>query len=385
MARNAPRLALAAIALSALGCGCSLSGLLSGLHGRTEEAAPATPTLVGLGTASEWAERDDLLVNLYERTVPGVVFIRVLAEDGDAYLTVGTGSGFVIDTDGHIVTNAHVVADADGLQVTFFDGSVAKAEVLAADLYSDLAVIGVDVAPELLVPLQLGDSASLRVGQSVVALGNPMGLEGTMTLGVVSALDRGLPATEIESGRFQNPDIIQTDAAIYLGSSGGPLLDMRGEVVGVTTAIAAGSGFAIGMAFAVPVDTVKRVVPGLISEGEYPYPYLGIGAVTSLSMAEMAELLDLVVDSGVLVADVYPDTGAEQAGLQGGDREVVLLGVRVTAGGDIITAIDDHQLRDFDDLVLWLVRETRVGQTVILTVIRDGEELSIPVVLGERP
>ncbi len=377
-------MALAAVALCALGCVCTGAGLLGGPTTPAEgERVPATPTRVSGGDQLD--SGDELLVNLYERAVPGVVFIKVFVSDGEDLVPLATGSGFVIDMDGHIVTNEHVVSTADSLQVTFNSGSIATAEVLGTDPDADLAVIKVDVEAELLVPLPLGDSSSLRVGQRIVSIGNPAGLEGTMTLGVVSALHRNLPATADETASFQNPDIIQTDAAIYFGNSGGPLLDLQGNVVGVTTAIAAPDGYPIGLAFAVPVDTVKRVAPSLISDGEYAYPYLGVTGVTALSMAELAGPLGLPVSSGVLVADVRPGTGAADAGLQGGDREVVVQGIPIAAGGDIITAIGDHRLRDFDDLVLWLVREGEVGQTVVLTVLRDDQELQIPVTLGQRP
>ncbi|TET53183.1 MAG: trypsin-like serine protease, partial [Anaerolineales bacterium] len=301
-------------------------------------------------------------------------------------VTASTGSGFVIDKDGHIVTNAHVVDDADALQVAFSDGDIASADVLGVDPYSDLAVIRVDVERDRLVPLELGDSISLRVGQRVIAIGNPFGLRGTMTLGVVSALDRGLPsATEAQTSGFQNPDIIQTDAALNSGNSGGPLLDARGRVVGVASAILAPSGYSTGVGFAIPADTVKRVVPALISDGVYHYSYLGIRAETTLRVAEMAEPLGLSVTRGVLVGEVHPGTGAEQAGLIGGDHEVSILGVSIRAGGDVIAAIDSHELRDFDDLVLYLVRETEVGQVVALTIVRGGEKLEVDVTLGERP
>jgi len=257
---------------------------------------------------------------------------------------------------------------------------------LGRDPYSDLAVVRVDVPSERLVPLELGDSSTLRVGQRVVAIGNPFGLDGTMTVGIVSALGRTLPAQVIQSsGRFSNPEIIQTDAAINPGNSGGPLLDTRGRVVGVNTAIRSLTGVNSGVGFAVPVNTVKRIVPHLIEEGIYHYPYLGISCQSGLSLAELEGPLELPVTSGVLVSEVITGTAAAQADLRGGDYEVAVKGVQVKAGGDIIVAIDGYELRDFDDLIAYLVRETEVGQRVVLKVIRDEEELEIPVILGERP
>ena len=346
----------------------------------------ATPTPLPEGSIAEMDAGDVVLVNLYQRANPAVVYIQILAKDEETLIPLASGSGFVIDTEGHIVTNDHVVEDADVVQVTFPDGSVADAQILGQDSYSDLAVIEVDVPPELLVPLELGDSSTLQVGQRVIAIGNPFGLEGTMTTGIVSALGRTLPSQVLQDGgSFSNPEIIQTDAAINPGNSGGPLLDTRGRVIGVSTAIRTNIGVNSGVGFAVPVNTVKRIVPHLIEEGRYHYPYLGITALSRLSLAELAGPLELPVTRGVLISEVNPDTAAAEAGLRGGDHEVEFEGIQVKAGGDIITAINGYELRDFDDLIAYLVRETEVGQEIALTIIRDGEAIEIPVTLGERP
>jgi 2-alkenal reductase len=292
----------------------------------------------------------------------------------------------MIDQEGYVVTNNHVVEGADALQVVLADGTVTKdVEAVGHDPYSDLAVIRVDVGPDSLVPLELGDSDTLQVGQKVIAIGNPFGLQGTMTMGVVSAVGRTLTSQALEGGNFSNPEIIQTDAAINPGNSGGPLLDSRGRVVGVNTAIRSGTGVNAGVGFAVPVNTVKRIVPHLIDEGVYQYPYLGITSDPRFTVAELAEPLDLPVDRGVLVTEVQPGTAAAEAGLQGGDREVEVMGRPVIAGGDIITAIDGEILRTFDDLVAYLVSDTEVGQGVTLTVLRDGRELELSATLGARP
>jgi 2-alkenal reductase len=207
-----------------------------------------------------------------------------------------------------------------------------------------------------------------------------------MTVGIISALGRTLPAQVLEgSGRFSNPEIIQTDAAINPGNSGGPLLDIRGRVVGVNTAIRSTTGTNSGIGFAVPVGTVRRIVPALIKDGVYRYPYLGITYDTRFTMAELAGPLGLPVTHGALIDRVTSGTAADRAGLRGGDYEVEFMGTTVNAGGDIIVAIDGYKLRDFDDLIAYLVRETQVGQQVVLTVIRDGENLDISVTLGERP
>jgi 2-alkenal reductase len=246
-------------------------------------------------------------------------------------------------------------------------------------------VIKVNVPPDQLVPLELGDSSTLQVGQRVIAIGNPFGLEGTMTVGIISALGRTLPTQVLQSsGRFSNPEIIQTDAAINPGNSGGPLLDAHGQVIGVNTAIRSETGVNSGIGFSVPVNTLKRILPQLIEEGTYHYPYLGITSNNLFSVAELAGPLGLPVTHGVLIAEVVPGTTAAEAGLQGGDHEVEIMGMPIMAGGDIIVAIDGDEVNDYPDFIAYLVRETEANQIIVLTVVRDGDELDIPVTLGER-
>ena len=346
----------------------------------------ATPTPLSGEIIAEVDAEDAMLINLYQRANPGVVYIEVLVGEGETSIPLGSGSGFVIDTEGHIITNNHVVEEANIVRVIFSDGSVADdAQILGRDPYSDLAVVFVDVSPERLVPLELGDSSTLQVGQRVIAIGNPFGLAGTMTVGIISALGRTLPAEMAEIAGFRNPEIIQTDAAINPGNSGGPLLDTRGQVIGVNTAIRSATGTNSGIGFAVPVNSVKHIVPHLIEEGTYHYPYLGITSDNRFTVAELAGPLGLLVTHGVLISEVQPETAAVRAGLRGGDHEVEIMGATIMAGGDIIVAIDGYELRDFDDLIAYLVRETEVGQEVVLAVIRDRAELEIPVTLGERP
>ncbi len=346
----------------------------------------ATPTSLADADLAAVDALDALLTNLYERVNPAVVYIEVLGDYRDSLERLGSGSGFVIDDVGHIVTNDHVIRAADALQVTFADGTVTDdVEVIGRDAYSDLAVIRVDVAPDHLRPLPLGDSGGLQVGQRVIAIGNPFGLQGTMTVGVVSAVGRTLPSQAMVGGSFSNPEIIQTDASINPGNSGGPLLNSRGEVVGVNTAIRSDTGANTGVGFAVPVNTVKRIVPGLIESGAYEYPYLGITSDTYFTVAELAGPLGLPLDRGVLVSEVQPASAAAAAGLQGGSREVLVRGRPVLVGGDLIIAIDGEELRAFEDLVAYLVSETQVGQEVLLTVMRNGEQMGIPVILGRRP
>jgi len=329
---------------------------------------------------------EQLLVNIYERVNPAVVNIDVAATAFGDLSDFGSGSGFVIDKDGHIVTNNHVVEDADEVRVTFFDGTVGVAKIIARDADSDLAVIKVDMDPERLVPLEFGDSDTLRVGQRVIAIGNPWDLGGTMTVGIVSALGRTLPGRITpDLSRYSIPDLIQTDAAINPGNSGGPLVDSMGRVVGVNTAIRSEGRYNAGVGFAVPVGIVKRVIPALISEGRYHYPYIGISANGEVTVADLAEELNLPVQHGVLISEVIPGQPAENAGLRGGSQSYAFYGQQVLIGGDIILSVNDYALRDFDDLIAYLVRETSVGQEVLLSVLRDGEHLEIPLKLGERP
>jgi 2-alkenal reductase len=319
------------------------------------------------------AAEEQLLVRLYEQVSPSVVNIAVYnAREG------GAGSGFVIDSSGHIVTNNHVVEDAEMILVRFADETVVEAELVGADVDSDLAVIRVDVPDDFLKEVRLGDSSALRVGQRAIAVGSPFGFEQTMTTGIVSALDR---VVRQESG-YSLLQLIQTDAAINPGSSGGPLLNAQGEVIGVNTLIFSSSGSSAGVGFAVPVNTVKRVVPSLISTGNYADPWLGIRGLSLNPM--IAEALDLPVDQGILLQRVATQGPADQAGLRGNDRRVEFEGMRLPTGGDILVAINGVEIRDTDDLDV-LLAEYSVGQTVTLDVFRGEEMLRVDVILEERP
>jgi len=343
---------------------------------------------------SALATEEVLLENLYLRVNTAVVNITVVANPDSELSESGSGSGFVIDKKGHIVTNHHVVAVAEELVVTFADGRVADAEVVGSDSYGDLAVIRVNVPESWLTPVELGDSDAVKVGQRVVAIGNPFGLQGSMTLGIVSALGRSLPADRLvtpqDTGVFQNPQIIQTDAAINPGNSGGPLLDLSGRVIGINAAIRTNSGLSgvianSGVGFAIPVNTVKRVVPQLIEKGSASYPYLGVSVNNNFSMAELAAALKLPVEHGVLVASVTAQGPAEQAGVRGGSKQTRVRGIAVQTGGDIILAIDGKPIKDFDAMIAYLVNNTQVGQTITVTLWRDGKEMELKVKLGERP
>jgi S1-C subfamily serine protease len=376
----------------------------SGAPRATQQGQQAGQPVPGADGSADGSSR---WVDLYQAVNPSVVNIqvtRVLGESGEdpsipgfpgfpdlpqgpqERFQFGQGSGFIYDREGHIVTNYHVVGQADEVMVTFSDGLSLAAEKVGGDPDSDLAVIRVEELPEGARPLSLGDSDALRVGQSVAAIGNPFGLEGTMTTGIVSALGRTLPSQSrtVGGSRFSIPNVIQTDAAINPGNSGGPLLNLAGEVVGVNTAIESSVGQFSGVGFAVPSNTVARVVPVLIEEGRYQHPWLGISGMDLIP--SVREAMDLERDQrGVLVISVVEDSPAAEAGLQGSDRELVESGQTLRVDGDIIVGIDNIAVQDFDDLLVYLSEQTQVGQEVELEVLRDGERMPIPVTLAARP
>lgn len=352
------------------------------------DALPApTPTAVPAADRASFDDEERVLINLYERVNPAVVSIAIeqRSRDTNQEQQAGSGSGFVIDKEGHIVTNNHVVAEADALLVTFSDGTTTAAEVIGRDPDADIALIKVNLPPEQLVPVPLADSDAVKVGQRVVAIGNPFGLEGTMTLGIVSALGRTLPG----ESSYSNPEIIQTDAAIDPGNSGGPLLNTQGQVVGVNTAIRSTNGPAggqpsnSGIGFVVPANTVKRVVEAIKTEGRVRYPYLGLGG--GISVARLAGQLDLPVKQGVLVQRVLSGGPSAKAGLRGGTDEQIVAGVPILVGGDIITEFNGQPVNDYDDLIATLIKTSNVGDTITLTIWRDGQQSSLEVTLAERP
>lgn len=333
-----------------------------------------------------------LLANIYERVVPSVVNIDVTVRPEQiAAGNSASGSGMVYDDQGHIITNAHVVAGAESILVTFHDGSVAEAEVVGADSYSDIAVIRVNVDRERLAPVVFGESNRLRVGQRAIAIGNPFGLTSSMTVGIVSALGRQLPSADLINntiGGFNNPSIIQVDADINPGNSGGPLLNSNGQVIGVNTAIRTESGIFEGVGFAVPSATVLRVVPELIENGKVEYAWLGISSESvenGFGVTGLADVLDLPVNAGVLIASVTPNSPAGRAGLRGGTRSVLVRDRSICAGGDIIVAINGEYIRTMDELVAYLVANTKPGDTINLLVIRGSETFEVPVELTARP
>ena len=331
--------------------------------------------------------QDGSLELLYQQVIPGVVSIQVSTSQGD-----GLGSGFVYDTQGHVITNFHVVDGASTVEVDFSSGFKALGTIIGVDKDSDIAVIKVDAPEAELHPLTLGDSGNLQVGQTVIAIGNPFGLNGTMTVGIVSALGRTQASEHsTESGGFFSAaDIIQTDAAVNPGNSGGPLLNTSGEVVGINRAIvtnnsnADGQPINSGIAFAISVNIVKRVTPFLISDGSYDYPYMGISFFPDeLLDLDVIEALDLKSSTGAYVLEVVAGGPAEQAGIRAGDKPTRI--DSLFAGGDLVTAIDGKSVRTFDELISYLVTNKSPGDTVVLTVIRDGQSQDISITLGARP
>jgi S1-C subfamily serine protease len=307
---------------------------------------------------------------IYNQVKDSVVLIQT---------NLGLGSGFVYDTKGHIITNHHVIQGADTIQVSFLDGNISSASVVGMDIYSDLAVIKVDPEVTTLYPVVLGSSSELAVGVPVAAMGNPFGLSDTLTVGIVSSLERTLTA----AGNYVIIDIIQIDAAVNPGNSGGPLVNIYGQVVGVNTAIESETGTFTGIGFAVPSDTVKREVDDLIATGSYAHPWLGVSA-RDVNIV-IADAIGLEKPQGVLVVDVTEGSPADQVGLRGGDQNVTLDGQVIPIGGDVITGIDGLHMRRMADLVVYMERNTSPGDSVVFEIIRDGQEISLTVTLGERP
>jgi 2-alkenal reductase len=331
------------------------------------------------------AQQQDTLVALYQRVNPGIVAIQVATPQGGAL-----GSGFVYDSQGHVITNFHVVDGASDVEVDFTSGYKAHGAVVGIDKDSDIAVIKVDAPASELRPVTLGDSSTLQVGQSVVAIGNPFGLNGTMTTGIISALGRTMESLHSTQGGgfFSAADIIQTDAAINPGNSGGPLFNLNGEVIGINRAIettnqtSTGEPVNSGIGFAISINIVKKVVPVLIAEGKYDYPYLGINFSSELSL-DAIEALGLQTFTGAYVLNVTPGGPADKAGILGATQPTRIQGLN--AGGDLITAVDGKPVRTFDELISYIITNKSPGDAVALTVLRNGQTQDITVTLGARP
>ncbi len=313
-------------------------------------------------------------------------FGKIKNKKDEQQLTYGSGTGFVWDEEGHIVTNNHVVEDAVEVTVTYSDGIQRKASVIGADPDSDLAVLEVENPKEGLLPVTMGDSSILKPGDFAAAIGNPMGQTGTMTHGIISALGRSYAVGENDgSGNYTIPDVIQTDAAINPGNSGGVLINADGEVVGVVMAFSSYSYSSAGIGYAIPSNLVKRVVPALIEKGEYEHPWIGFSGVALTPVIN--KQLELDHDQrGAYIQAIQPDSPAEKAGIQGGTEEMeITKGTNIRIGGDIITKINDHDVKTMDDIIAYLSSNTAIADTITLHLIRDGKEMDVEVTLAPRP
>ena len=346
-------------------------------------AALASLTALIDAAGLDFAERR--IVDVYERVSPSVVSITTQVLRQDFFFNVvpeeGSGSGFVLDKEGHILTNYHVVEGAERIEVDFGDQLTAPATVVGSDARNDVALLKVDVPPAELEPVQLGNSEDLQVGQWAIAIGNPFGQFGrTLTTGVISALGRSLQGPD---GRTIS-GVIQTDAAINKGNSGGPLLDSSGRVIGINSAIFSPTGTSAGVGFAVPVDTIKRMLPDMLALGRYRHPWLGVRYAYNITPG-LAEVLKLPTSTGLLLVQLYRGSPLEGAGALSAQREEIIGNQRVYVGGDILIAADGQAVGNLDQLEALIEKNYRVGDSVNLTLIRDGQTLDLTVELVEEP
>lgn len=362
------------IAVSALVLGVAMGGALVGFYtqGQIDSLNSTVQELKD--------ERDTVTINYTERrgltdlfkdSKDSVVSVRAYGSDN------AQGSGFIYDKSGHIVTNEHVIEGSRRVEVTFTDGTTKNARIIGDDPYTDLAVLKVNKKD--LKPLELADSSRVQVGQDAVAIGNPFGLRSSITSGIVSQKGRMI---QIEGG-FSIPNVLQTDAAINPGNSGGPLMNIKGDVIGVNTAIESRTGTFNGVGFSIPSNTVKRVVPKLISEGDYGHPWIGVSGIDV--NPEVAEAMNLNDTAGFLVVEVVEDSPAAEAGLEAGSVEADINGRPTNIGGDVITHINGEEMRGISDILTYLARDVSVGDTVTVTVIRDGEPKDVELTLDSRP
>jgi serine protease Do len=356
--------------------------LLAAYQGTLENIyTTVSPSVVNIRAVQKVAASDTATLQS-----PGFPFFNLPQGQGQApeQYQSALGSGFVWDENGHIVTNNHVVNGAGKIEVTFSDGTSVPAKLVGADPDSDLAVLQVDVAADQLHPVQLADSGAVKVGQLAIAIGDPFGLEGTMTTGIISAVGRSLPADETSTQPYTIPDVIQTDAPINPGNSGGVLVDALGQVLGVTSAIESPVRANAGIGFAIPSAIVNNVVPALIKAGKYIHTWLGMSGRNLVPDLATAMNLD-AGQRGALVEEVMPNSPAEKAGLRGSNKQVTIDGQTVNVGGDLVTAIDGQPVVEMDDLIAYLARSTKVDQRVTLTILRDGKQQTLDVTLMARP
>lgn len=396
MTKKNPYLLIILLALLVFSLACQVSFSLPNGAARTSQSTATPQFLIKTATLTSLQElpdpedmqriesHDEVLVALYKRVNPSVVLIQTLTDYGQ-----GAGSGFLYDSQGHIVTNYHVIEGATDIEVHFPTGLKTRGAVVATDLDSDLAVVKVDLVPAGITPLPLGDSDLLQVGQTVIAIGNPFGLDSTMTVGIVSAKGRTLASFRDapDGGVFSAGDLIQTDAAINPGNSGGPLLNLNGEVVGINRAIQTRSSLYetpanSGVAFTISSNIIRRVVPSLIETGSYDYPYLGVVAKEELTLLEQ-EALGITYPVGAYVIQATTNGPAQKAGVRGGTINSSIPGLPL--GGDLIIAVDGQPVRVFADLLAYLMKQKSPGELITLTIIRDNQQQEVQITLEKRP
>ncbi len=358
----------------------------------TATPTPTPPAVTPENTANLTALIDEIgrdfaekrIIEVYERVSPSVVNITTQVLRRNFFFEIvpeeGAGSGFVLDAEGHILTNYHVIQNARQIEVIFIDETTLPAKLVGADLRNDIAVLQVDAPPDFLVPVELGRSDNLQVGQRAIVIGNPFGqFGGTLTVGVISSLNRTL---ESQDGREMS-GIIQTDAAINRGNSGGPLLDSAGRVIGINTAIFSPSGDNVGVGFAVPVDTIRRLLTDLLTLGRYRHPWLGIRYAYRLSPG-FASMLELPAKRGLLLVELVQGGPLDRVGALGAQREAIVGNQRVFMGGDILTAIDGQEITSFEELYRILETQYHVDDPVMVTLLRDDQEITATVILAEE-
>ena len=343
--------------------------------GDIEVDVAGTPVIPALNSPLASGQLQETLIDIYKDINPSVVHIFALQQN----IPLGSGTGFVIDNEGHILTNNHVIATADELELKFPSGFRAKAEVIGTDEDADVAIIKVDQLPEGVQPLVLGNSTNLQVGEFVVAIGNPFGQSSSMSLGIVSAVGRGLPSDRQlpGGGRYQLPDAIQVDAPINPGNSGGPLLNLQGEVVGINARIFSETGANSGVGFSIPIDIVERMIPSLIAEGKFTYPFVGVSVQSDFGL-DAAEQFGLDRTTGAYVTGVVEESPAAIAGFQAAS-------VDNPTGGDLIIAINGVAVNTFEDMISYLYLQTAPGDTIKVTVLRGGEQVDLDLTLAPRP
>lgn len=369
-------------------CGCSNDAMVGALQLTLQQIHDeVAPSVVHIRVVQKQSREETLFpgVPQFPFSHPDLFPEPDMPNQPEEFFQEGFGSGFVWDKEGHIVSNYHVVQDAEDITVTFSDGTMEDATLIGHDQDSDLAVLKVDLPADALTPIKVKSSDGVKVGQLAVVMGNPFGLEGTMTVGFVSARGRSLPVdTQAVGPTYSIPDIIQTDAALNPGNSGGAMVNDKGELIGVPTAIRSPVRASAGVGFAIPSAIVEQVVPSLVEDGSYEHSWLGISGRSMTP--DLAEAMELDPNQrGALVIEVVNDGPADKAGVQGSGHEVTIEGIPMRVGGDMVVGIDDEPVHEFYDIIAYLARSTTVGQEITLTVLRDGEEQELTVTLGSRP